>query len=454
MKSANITIRPKTFILAGIVIVLALAALLFGSLEITSQPFFCKSCHYMKSYYDEWKTSSHRNVNCLDCHSKPGMHGRPLKRDFEVLHEVISMAAGKYPSRPHAEVEDASCLQNGCHEKRLLKGKVHFKGVTFDHTPHLTMDRRGKKLRCTSCHAQMVMGRHIAVTEEVCFLCHFMNRMQSPEAATSAFCLKCHKVPDGNVPIRNSAKPFNHKDYLKGDVQCGFCHASVVRGDGRVPKVMCLRCHDKPEILARKGDLEFIHENHITKRKVECYLCHTEIEHSIDTLESSAAPADNPYSCARYGCAQCHGAAHLASQLLYQGRGARGVDGKPGAMALANVACVACHRIGKQDTLPLASGSHFPKADKTSCIMCHGNDGAGYLTDWEDRISKALSAAGAALSAAQARNNGKPEMAIALEEARFNINFVKNARGVHNLDYSLSILKHCKMELEKASALR
>jgi nitrate/TMAO reductase-like tetraheme cytochrome c subunit len=453
MKIANTTVRPKVLVVAGIAIICTLAALLFGFLEITSQPFFCKSCHYMKVSYDEWKTSSHRKVNCLDCHSKPaGSHF--FMRNFKALHEVVSMVTGGYPPRPHAEVDDASCLKSGCHEKRLLKGTVYFKGVTFDHTPHLTMDRRGKKLRCTSCHAQMTMGRHIAVTEEVCFLCHFKNRMRSPEAATSAFCLKCHKVPDGNVAVRKSAVPFNHKKYLKGDVQCSFCHASVVRGDGRVPKVMCFRCHDKPEKLAKMGDLEFIHENHITKRKVECYLCHTEIEHSIDTSENSVPSLNNPYCASNYGCTQCHGAAHQSSLLLYQGLGARRVAGTPGGMALAHVACVACHRAGKRNTMTLGSASHFPAADKSSCIMCHGDDGARYLADWDDRMKKATAKAGAALSAARARQKDKPEISATIEDARFNIDFVKEGRGIHNIDYALRILENAIKELEKVSGVR
>jgi nitrate/TMAO reductase-like tetraheme cytochrome c subunit len=441
-------------VVAGTTIVCVLAALLFGFLEITSQPFFCKSCHYMKPYYNEWKTSSHRKVNCLDCHSKPGTGNHLLMRKFEMVREVVSMAMGRCPPRPHAEVDDASCLRSGCHEKRLLKGKVYFKGVTFDHTPHLTMDRRDKKLRCTSCHAQMVMGRHIAVTEEVCFLCHFKNRMQSQEAATSAFCLKCHRIPDGSVRVHNSSKTFNHKEYLKGDVQCCFCHASIVRGDGRVPKVMCFQCHNKPEYLAQMGNLEFIHENHITKRKVECFLCHTEIEHSIDTSEHSAPLKNNPYSCSHDNCGQCHGAAHLASQLLYQGTGGRGMTGAPGPMALTHVACVACHLSKNRDTLSLSAGTHFPKADRTTCIMCHGIDGAGYLTEWDDRIKKAMAAANSALSSAEARSNTKPEISKAIDDARFNIDFVKDARGVHNIDYALSILEHSRKELEKASSLR
>ena len=35
---------------------------------------------------------------------------------------------------------------------------------------------RGIKLRCTSCHSQIVQGQHMAVTATTCFLCHFKNQ--------------------------------------------------------------------------------------------------------------------------------------------------------------------------------------------------------------------------------------------------------------------------------------
>ena len=44
--------------------------------------------------------------------------------------------------------------------------------IPFDHTPHLTESRKGIRLRCTSCHSQVMVGSHIAVTPSTCALCH------------------------------------------------------------------------------------------------------------------------------------------------------------------------------------------------------------------------------------------------------------------------------------------
>ncbi len=448
MKFKGKPVTARAILLAACIIIAGGILLLFGTLEITSQPIFCSSCHYMKPYYKQWKASSHNKVNCLDCHSKPGFTNY-LKRKFAALHEVASMVTGKYPPRPHAEVDDASCLRQGCHETRLLKGKVSFKGISFDHTPHLTQERRGRKLRCTTCHAQMAMGRHIAVTEEVCFLCHFKDRMQTPEASTSAFCLKCHKVPDTAVTIRNTKETFTHTDYVKGKVQCQDCHTGIIRGDGKVPKVMCFQCHNKPENLEKFDDIPFIHENHITKHKVECYLCHTEIEHSIYPKDHGEQAPSTPASCTR-----CHGNGHLASQLLYKGIGARNVAGVTSSMYRAHVSCTACHRITPQDTVSFATGTHFPKADQTGCALCHGSDGASYYQDWNGQLKTALSAADAALGHA---NSNRPQIekdsaaSKKFADAEYNIRFVKAGKGIHNIEYSVAILENATKNLQGLS---
>jgi nitrate/TMAO reductase-like tetraheme cytochrome c subunit len=442
MKIFNKKVTPKFLTLAIIGCLLALFALLVGTLEVTSQPIFCSSCHYMRDYYNQWKVSSHKKVPCLECHAKPGLNNY-LRRKFEAIHEVVSMITGKYPPRPHAEVDDASCLRQGCHEKRLLSGKVNFKGVQFDHANHLTQKRRDRQLRCTSCHAQMAMGRHIAVTEEVCFLCHFKDRMHTPAADSPAFCLKCHTVPDSAITIRGTEETFNHSDYLKRGVQCTQCHEGIVRGNGDVPKIVCFQCHNKPENLSRFNDTVFIHENHITKHKVECYFCHTQIEHTLNPPEKTSLHD------ASGKCAGCHGNGHLASELLYSGTGARGVSPVQSSMHRAHVTCNACHRVIDKDTSFLVLGSHFPRADKTACMKCHGDDGATYLADWNNQLTPALASASRALAEAEKTMGNKPSAQKTLEDARFNIDLVKQGRGVHNIEYSMSILKATVNALKK-----
>ncbi|HLA41376.1 MAG TPA: NapC/NirT family cytochrome c, partial [Candidatus Glassbacteria bacterium] len=178
-----------TWLLLGIV---GLAAFTWGSMEFTSRSDFCNTCHYMEPFYLAWKNSSHRDVNCIVCHYPPGILST-FEGKVKGLEQLFKYATQSYRrSKPWAEITDASCLREGCHETRLLEGKVKFKEeITFDHKPHLTELRRGKKLRCTSCHSQIVQGEHISVTASTCFLCHFKGL--DSEAQPS--CTHCHEAP-------------------------------------------------------------------------------------------------------------------------------------------------------------------------------------------------------------------------------------------------------------------
>ena len=66
----RITRKRVLFSLAGVVFVLLLFA---AAAEITSQSRFCSTCHYMKPFYQSWKTSSHGNIQCSVCHYPPGL---------------------------------------------------------------------------------------------------------------------------------------------------------------------------------------------------------------------------------------------------------------------------------------------------------------------------------------------------------------------------------------------
>ena len=162
----------------GVILFLGLCLFIFlilaGAMyKFTETPTFCGLCHNMKVYIDSWKASSHNFVPCASCHYEPGFfnHLNGKWRDGQV--SLVMFITGKGPTKPHAEISDASCLQKGCHQSENLKEKMIFKNVAFDHGRHLEELRRGKKLRCTTCHAQIVQGDHLTVTETDCFICHF-----------------------------------------------------------------------------------------------------------------------------------------------------------------------------------------------------------------------------------------------------------------------------------------
>ena len=172
----------------------------------TSRPVFCNSCHIMEPYYKSWQESSHKDVTCVECHFPPGIGGKVRGKMLGLVQLLKYVTASAGP-RPTAEIPDASCLRCGCHETRLLSGRVDFHGIPFDHTPHLQEGRRGKTLRCTSCHSQIVQGKHMTVTTTTCFLCHFKDQPFNEQLSA---CTHCHQIPKKEFDLGGGVK-FTHE---------------------------------------------------------------------------------------------------------------------------------------------------------------------------------------------------------------------------------------------------
>jgi nitrate/TMAO reductase-like tetraheme cytochrome c subunit len=271
----------------GLVVAVVVLIGFAGLWKMSTSPLLCSSCHIMTPYVQAWKTSKHSNVTCVECHYPPGFRDTIWVK-YQALTQVVKWATQTYSSKPFAEVEDASCLRSGCHDRRLLQGQVVFKrGITFDHAPHLEQVRRGRQLRCTSCHSQIVVGTHIEVTENSCFLCHFKGLKTARGIDPIAGCPGCHLPPKGDIIV--AGERFNHEDVIRRQIACQSCHLNVVEGDGEAPRERCFTCHNEPGKLERYPDTAFVHDFHVAGHNIECARCHTEIKHRLPA-RTAAAP--------------------------------------------------------------------------------------------------------------------------------------------------------------------
>ena len=429
---------------AGLALGLVLVVL-FMAIQVTSTPTFCGTCHIMKPYWQSWKQSKHNRVACVECHISPGI-GAELRKKYEALSMVVKYFTATYGTKPWAEVDDANCLR--CHERRLLEGRVNFHGVVFDHTPHLTESRKGFRLRCTSCHSQVMVGTHIAVTASTCALCHFKG--VEPGQGTAA-CRLCHAVP-GRVTTAAGAS-FDHGQVARLGTGCGSCHAGVIRGTGEVPRIRCLTCHNQPERLARFDDADYLHDWHVSRHKVDCTNCHLVIDHGIapraafTTAHATAAQDAG-------ACGACHGAGHSAQQSLYAGTGGRGVPDSPGPMYRVGVTCQGCHN-GEAVATQAARGPLEPviqRADGVSCMACHG---PGYQTIFQS-WQRAAAERGAALQRQLEASAGAMglEPPQSWQDARYDFLLVSQGKAVHNITYAYALLDRAHELMNEARRTR
>ncbi|MBI4351175.1 MAG: NapC/NirT family cytochrome c [Elusimicrobia bacterium] len=464
----HLSFAPRFKIAAAVLAVGALVTLL-SLMRYSESPGFCNSCHIMKPYYDAWKGSRHNKVACVKCHYPPSSVKTHLWHKFQALSQVAKYVTRTYSSKPYAEVADASCLSSGCHSTRLLEGwvKVGDKGVRFDHRPHLTEQRRGRQLRCTSCHSQIMVGRHMEVTYDTCYTCHFKNMGSGKEMKPLGGCLSCHNLPVKNFKLGNMS--YNHKEFVtKQGLSCRNCHLGVVSGDGAAPRDRCLTCHNQPEKLDKYGDVPFLHENHVTRHHVACFHCHQEIKHSSPLkmaqepapagAAAKGAPGSHPLGIS-FDCSYCHQDKHSTQLELYSGRLPEDIKGSlpelASPMFKAGVNCIGCHYQDKSEKNGFSG--HTQKASEQACMKCHGGKFKATWGHVRDDVRSSLKQLAAKIAGAKAelarstRPEGELEKArLALARAARLEQFLGTAHGEHNIYLTSLIMREADRTLGEA----
>jgi len=421
-------------------VTVVVAVVLIASAELTSRPGFCSTCHYMKPYVEAWKTSSHADVTCTDCHFPPGIKSK-VKGKLTAISMVVNYMTGVYKkSKPWAEISDASCLRSGCHEERLLEGEVGFKeAIIFDHKPHLTKLRRNKKLRCTSCHSQIVQGEHISVTESTCFLCHFKNQ---PDEAAIDNCTRCHEAPVAKEAVHVK---YDHTFVAKQNIKCLKCHGQMQVGDGAVPIERCSSCHAEIGKIEQFEDVDFMHKNHVTDHKIECQNCHLVIQHKSISRTMAIMPE----------CQSCHQKSHQAQLDLFSGTGGKGVPKHPNPMYEHGLNCQACH-IYHEFEKGLKELGETIVAKAESCEICHGPGYAKILNQWQSLMTEKISAMERVFNKVESELNLHPvsekvkqQTLYLMEDVRYNLQMVQQGNVVHNVAFSDELLSSANESLIK-----
>jgi hypothetical protein len=426
-----------------ILITLVGAAILagIGGFAYTFHPGFCTTCHIMEPYFESWEQSVHGElgISCIKCHYSPGFKNT-VRGKLKGVSELVVFLTTTHLHHFSSSIEDASCLRSGCHETRLLEGETGFANARFDHAPHLTEERRGKQVRCTSCHSQIVQGAHISVTATTCYLCHFKNQTLGEGISD---CLICHSVPDTSITLADGTE-FDHLDSEVEEIGCVHCHSKDIRGKGEVPKERCTVCHQDPSHLARYADTDLIHENHVTDFKIECLDCHLSIEHgSLDMRK----PGE---------CSACHENPHLATDLLMAGEDPASGEQYPSRKQSIHLGCGSCHRLPEVG----ADGSVVLRATPKACDDCHGEGTGEMIEEWEEMIAEALAEFEPRFLRVEndldayrnKTSNAYLRARESFENAARSYAWVRKGHGVHNPDFASMLLDSATDELDRAIA--
>jgi hypothetical protein len=199
------------------------------------------------------------------------------------------------------------------------------------------------------------------------------------------------------------------------------------------------------------GHSKFLHDKHVKEHKVDCLSCHIEIEHGNIQMTKPL----------EVSCEQCHGKSHSLQKEMYMGAGGKGVRDIPSRMFAAQVSCDGCHTsvtlIKQGGRGILTVGEKSTEAEKKSCVVCHGKGYDLMLDDWKRVMDNEVKNFAPALQMAEdvvrkSLRGGKDlkQAKELLEDARFNYIFVKDGKGVHNVEYAVKLLQTAADQIDTA----
>ncbi|HME44794.1 MAG TPA: cytochrome c3 family protein [Syntrophorhabdales bacterium] len=410
-----VTRKKRLLFTLAIVVVLGYLGINLLAYSLTYKPEACLVCHIMKPFYDNWKASGHNKVSCVDCHPY---------RPSTIIFSTVRYLSGNYQLPLKSHVQDKECIL--CHKPDTIK-VVSFKETPFNHLEHIKNVKRGKALHCTSCHYALVQSKsHMEVDQNVCMLCHFFVT----PAYYNQNCTVCHGEKRKDVKIGEVT--FSHESFMKTGSRCIECHSQTVKGTGEVADERCRECHVERSIESR--DVTRLHEIHIKKGYITCFNCHGTIEHARETTKFSRA--------IELACGDCHGELHESTRDMYMGIGAKGVKDEPSGMYSSRIRCTGCHTIEKTIHDDKNVSARAWEAKKTACVACHKEGYERMAEDWKKGMASFTGALQKIVDEYRKtldQRKGPKDVLTDWDNIEYNMHFLKNGRGEHNIQYAVEI---------------
>jgi len=284
---------PVVFVLVIIFLVVGFTFANIEILHITSESKFCGSCHPEEKFgplgeYYTWSKNIHStaDVECIDCHGKPGFVGymeakigglKDLYGEFfkSYEHKVEILTKGATDKKYAAELlPNETCLH--CHsdsvnaenrKNNLMSVGVNFRkidnvvnprfresfgkpdilaekvsvGVEPNHAKHILE----VGLNCVDCHLGVAHGGelHNLPKMETCFTCHYTERAKNKNisAPKNEECEKCHTMQKG-IQQGTYVEGVEETPWYMADLNCSDCHSDAF---SRPNSDKCVSCHDE-----------------------------------------------------------------------------------------------------------------------------------------------------------------------------------------------------------------
>lgn len=297
----------------------------------------CARCHEIRPNLDSWKASTHRAMNCTECHS--GSLRANLRR-------VTMHFLGEAPERIHLKAADVwpvmeKCI--GCHRQEYARWNAGRHAADYQRVFANEDHNRKRQLvdDCLRCHGMHFEGSIYDLVEPADRKGPWRIKTAGLANRPTIPCLSCHWIHRDGVPLKkaNVRVAVNEETFrpslgffdrrtrmnigadilvlptvYEGDrivktsperrqALCYQCHAplasgEVGSGDDRTPMGVheglgCLSCHDKHDLSTRQS----------------CAGCHPRLSNcgiDVEKMDTTFADPKSRHNIHWVKCTDCH----------------------------------------------------------------------------------------------------------------------------------------------------
>lgn len=152
-------------VLGGLVVIFLLSTA--WTVAYTSQSSYCGTCHEMGEMHKTWQSSSHKNVDCIQCHSEPGTAGLVKAKANGLKQLWVHMTSSQIT--PRASEQDINCYS--CHQDKVKTNSDKALAAKDPHS-HKHFDNG---MTCITCHSGIVHNanvNNVLPNRVTCANCH------------------------------------------------------------------------------------------------------------------------------------------------------------------------------------------------------------------------------------------------------------------------------------------
>jgi len=330
--------RWKLWLGAGAIAAVALGSVPAADLYYQSSwGLGCARCHEIGIDYDRWHGSSHRNVNCVECHASS------LATN---VHRVITHLKGEVPEQVHMRTEDVFAMLpqcRKCHQQEFAQWGAGPHSATY---AQFFTDRTHNRKRllvddCLRCHGMHFEGGIQEVVEPVntagpwrlkdaayanrpaipCLACHTVHREGEPLAKTE------DRVAVQQEIVRPSVGLFDRRSRL--NVSAGNLPVPAMLEGARAVKMspdprqsICYQCHapladmqsgsgdDRTPVGVHEGlSCLACHQKHGEATRQSCADCHPRLSDcgiDVEKMDTTFLNRKSPHNVHWVKCSDCH----------------------------------------------------------------------------------------------------------------------------------------------------